>query len=139
MSGSERYEGEDGGLYGGGSNVPPDAHAKAAQAQIARIQPLGADGMPSADGKIVFVSISMSNATQEFSFFKTKADASPLKSPKVTIVDCAQGGQAMAEWVPADGRPWEEAKRRLTQAGVSPLQVQTAWIKLANKAPGGSL
>jgi len=139
LSGSERYEGEDGGLYGGGSNVPPDAHAKAAQAQLARIQPLGADGKPSADGKIVFVSISMSNATQEFSFFKTKADASPLKSPKVTIVDCAQGGQAMAEWVPADGRPWEEAKRRLTQAGVSPLQVQTAWIKLANKAPGGSL
>ncbi len=139
MSGSDRYEGEDGGLYGGGSNIPPAAHAKAAQAQLARIQPLGADGKPSADGKIVFVSISMSNATQEFSFFKTKADAAPQKSPKVMIVDCAQGGQAMAEWVPADGRPWEEAKRRLTQAGVSPLQVQTAWIKLANKAPGGSL
>jgi hypothetical protein len=139
LTGTDRYEGEDGGLYGGGSNVPPAAHAKAAQAQLARIQPLDANGKPSADGKIVFVSISMSNATQEFSFFKTKADASPLKSPKVTIVDCAQGGQAMAEWVPADGHPWEETKRRLTQAGVSPLQVQTAWIKLANKAPGGSL
>lgn len=139
MKGSDRYEGEDGGLYGGGSNVPPESHAKAAQAQLARIQPLDAEGKPSANGKIVFVSISMSNATQEFSFFKREADAAPQKSPKLTIVDCAQGGQAMAEWVPPTGRPWEEAKRRLTQAGVSPLQVQTAWIKLANKGPSGSL
>ena len=139
MKGSDRYEGEDGGLYGGGSNVPPESHAKAAQAQLARIQPLDVEGKPSANGKIVFVSISMSNATQEFSFFKREADAAPQKSPKLTIVDCAQGGQAMAEWVPPTGRPWEEAKRRLTQAGVSPLQVQTAWIKLANKGPSGSL
>jgi hypothetical protein len=138
MSGSDRYEGEGGGLYGGGSNVPPAAHMKAAQAQLARIQPLDGDGKPTADGKIGFVSISMSNATMEFSTFKRMADASPLKSPKVTIVDCAQGGQAMAEWVPPNGRPWEEAKRRLSAAGVSPLQVQTAWIKLANKGPSGS-
>jgi hypothetical protein len=31
------------------------------------------------------------------------------------------------------------AKQRLAAAKVSPKQVQVAWIKLANKAPGGSL
>jgi hypothetical protein len=81
----------------------------------------------------------MSNATMEFSRFKQVADRSPLKSPGVTIVDCAQGGQAMAEWAPAEGRPWEEARRRLAAAKVSPQQVQVAWIKLANKGPTGSL
>lgn len=139
MTAGDRYEGEDGGLYGNGSNTPPEAQAKAAQAQLARIQPLNAEGKPAANGTIVLVSISMSNATQEFSHFKKVADADPRKSPKLTIVDCAQGGQAMAEWAPPDARPWAEAKQRLERAGVTPAQVQVAWIKLANKSPGGSL
>jgi hypothetical protein len=139
MSTTDRYEGEDGGLYGSGSNNPPEAHATAAQAQLARIQPLDPAGKPAADGRTVLVSLSMSNATQEFSHFKRIADADARKSPKLTIVDCAQGGQAMAEWAPPDGQPWAEAKQRLAQAGVTPNQVQVAWIKLANKAPRGSL
>jgi hypothetical protein len=134
-----KYEDQDGGLYGGGMNTPPEAHRKTAQTQLESIQPLDKDGKPSATGTIAFVSISMSNATQEFSYFKRIADASPKKSPKVTIVDCAQGGQAMAEWAPPDARPWEQAKERLASAGVSPQQVQVAWVKLANKGPGGTL
>lgn len=139
MSAEDRYKGEDGGLYGGGKNTPPDGHAKAAEAALAKIQPLDRDGKPSADGRIVFVSISMSNATQEFSTFKRIADADSAKSPKLTIVDCAQGGQAMAEWVDPEAGPWREADRRLTSAGVTHPQVQVAWIKLANKGPQGDL
>jgi hypothetical protein len=81
----------------------------------------------------------MSNATQEFSQFKRIADADPAKSPTLTIVDCAQGGQAMAEWADPQARPWAEAARRLTAAGVSVPQVQVAWVKLANKGPRGDL
>lgn len=44
----------------------------------------------------------------------------------------------MAEWAPPDGGPWKEALRRLEAAGVSPNQVQVAWVKLANKGPSGS-
>jgi hypothetical protein len=139
MTAEDRYKGLDGGLYGGASNTPPEAHRKAAEAALARIQPLNAEGKPDAGGKIVLVSISMSNATQEFSTFKRVADSDPAKSPKLTIVDCAQGGQAMAEWVPPDGGPWREAARRLASADVTPEQVQVAWIKLANKMPRGDL
>jgi len=139
MTASDRYEGEDGGLYGNGFNTPPEAHARAAQAQLARVQPLDPAGKPAANGRIVLVSLSMSNATQEFSHFKQVADADPRKSPKLTIVDCAQGGQAMAEWAPPDGRPWAEAMQRLARARVTPDEVQVAWIKLANKSPRGSL
>jgi len=139
MTAEDRYLGQDGGLYGGGKNTPPDEHRKAAEATLAKIEPLDAAGKPAIDGRIVFVSISMSNATQEFSMFKQIADADRRKSSQVTIVDCAQGGQAMAEWVAAGAQPWTVAERRITNAGVSLEQVQVAWIKLANKGPRGDL
>ena len=139
MSADDRYQGEDGGLYGGGQNQPPEKHREAAKRQLAKIQPLNKQGMPADEGRIVLVSISMSNATQEFSRFKQIADADPEKSARLTIVDCAQGGQAMAEWVNPEARPWLEAGRRLERAGVTPEQVQVAWIKLANKSPRGDL
>ena len=134
-----RYEGESGGLYGDGRNTPPEALRKSAEVQLAQIRPLNAAGQPADDGVIGFISLSMSNATQEFAYFKQVADASPLKSPRVTIIDCAQGGQAMAEWAPADAKTWQVTRERLATAEVSPQQVQVAWIKLANKAPTGSL
>jgi hypothetical protein len=139
MSAEDRYEGQDGGLYGQGQNQPPENHREAAERELAKIQPLDAQGQPAADGRIVFISISMSNATQEFSRFKNIADNDRAKSPKVMIVDCAQGGQAMAEWVPGNGQPWQETARRLDRAGVTAEQVQVAWIKLANKLPQGDL
>lgn len=139
MSATDRHQGEDGGLYGKGSNTPPEEHHKAAEVELAKIQPLDSDGKPARDGKVVLVSISMSNATQEFSVFKQIADADPAKARNVTIVDCAQGGQAMAQWVDPKARPWAEADRRLAAAKVSHQQVQVAWIKLANIRPSGDL
>jgi hypothetical protein len=139
MTSDEVYEGEDGGLYGKGSNEPPEALKKSAADALAQIKPLNAEGTPSDSGKIVLVSISMSNATQEFSFFKRVADQDSRKSDKLTIVDCAQGGQTMAAWAPPEGRNWDEAMRRLQTAGVTPQQVQVAWVKLANAAPNGSM
>lgn len=139
MTAQDKYKGEDGGLYGGGKNEPPAAHEAAAKKETAKVVPLDADGKPAKDGKIVLVSISMSNATQEFSTFKRIADADAQKSSLLTIVDCAQGGQAMAQWAPPQAKAWAEAEQRLTRAGVSPKQVQIAWIKLANVGPTGEL
>lgn len=138
MTSDEVYEGEDGGLYGKGSNTPPEALKKSADTALAQIKPLDAEGKPSEGGKIALVSISMSNATQEFSFFKGIADTDKRKSDKLTIVDCAQGGQTMAAWAQPEGRPWPEAMNRLKIAEVSPQQVQVAWVKLANAGPSGS-
>lgn len=139
MSAQDKYKGEDGGLYGAGMNTPPPALMAAAKADSAKIVPLDAQGKPSADGKIGLVSLSMSNATQEFSMFKQIADPDAQKSPRVSIVDCAQGGQAMAQWVDPKGRAWTEADRRLVAANVSPAQVQVVWVKLANVRPTGEL
>ena len=139
MTADDRYKDQEGGLYGARRNTPPDAHRRLAEVELAKIQPLDAQGRPSENGKIVLVSISMSNATQEFSLFKRLADEDLAKSPLLTIVDCAQGGQAMAEWASPQAPPWREAERRLRAANVTPEQVQVAWVKLANKAPRGEL
>jgi hypothetical protein len=139
MTATDRYKGQDGGLYGGGKNSPPEDHRKAAEAELAKIEPLDAEGKPSADGRVVFVSLSMSNATQEFSTFKPIADRDHRKSPKLTIVDCAQSGQTMARWADSNAACWNEAFRRLEQANVKPQQVQVAWIKPANARPQGEL
>lgn len=139
MAAVDRYQKEDGGLYGQGKNTPPEKHRQAAEQAIAKLDPLDPSGRASNSGTIGFVSISMSNATQEFSLFKQLADRSQEKSLKVTIVDCAQGGQAMAEWVDPKGRPWEEARRRMVAANLAREQVQVVWIKLANKGPRGTL
>lgn len=71
--------------------------------------------------------------------FKQLADKDPDKSPLITVVDCAQGGQTMARWADAKANPWSVAEQRLTQAGVTPAQVQVAWIKIANAGPMGEL
>ncbi|MFT7512968.1 MAG: hypothetical protein ACI9QL_002176 [Candidatus Omnitrophota bacterium] len=139
MSAEDRYEGQDGGLYGAGKNVPSAGQQARAEIALQKIQPLDAKGQPSPKGTIAFISISMSNATMEFSRFKQVADQSPDKSARVTIIDCAQGGQAMAQWVQPDAGPWKKATERIAAAGVTPEQVQVAWVKLANKSPSGSL
>jgi len=139
MTAEDRYRGEDGGLYGSGRNEPPESHNAAAERETKKVQPLDSEGNPAADGKIGLVSISMSNATQEFSRFKRLADGDPDKSAMVSIVDCAQGGQTMARWADPEAACWTEADRRLTASRVTSEQVQVAWVKLANAGPSGEL
>jgi hypothetical protein len=139
MSVADRYQGEEGGLYGDGRNGPPESQQLLAERVLKTIQPLNAEGQPADNGRVVLISLSMSNATQEFSTFKPLADRDPRKSSKLTIVDCAQGGQTMARWADPAAPPWAEALRRLQTAGVTPAQVQVAWIKPANAGPSGSL
>jgi hypothetical protein len=72
--GTAKYKGEDGGLYGGGKNEPPAAHAAAARMQSAEILPRDAEGKPAKDGKIGVLSVGMSNTTMEYSAFKRLAE-----------------------------------------------------------------
>jgi hypothetical protein len=135
MSAQDKYKGEDGGLYGGGKNEPPAAHQAAARKVSRQITPRDADGKPSKDGKIGFISIGMSNTAGEFSLFKKKADREAAKSPHVVIVNCAVGGAGAASWARNAAGVWATVEQRLEDAKVSPLQVQVAWIKHADPGP----
>jgi hypothetical protein len=136
LGGGQAYKGFDGGLYGGGRNGPPDAHAAAAAAAAAQVIPLDGDGRPdAAGGKVVLLSVGMSNTTQEFSRFKQLADRDADKAADVVVVDGAQGGKAADDWANDVPAVWQEADRRLAAQGVTPKQVQVVWVKQARKAP----
>jgi len=135
MSAEDRYKGEDGGLYGGGRNEPPKDYQVAAQQALKKITPLDARGQPSADGKIVFISLGMSNTAGEFAGFKESADRDPQKSPDVLIVNCAVGGAGVSSWAKPRSGTWQMVAERLKAANVTPEQVQVAWIKHAEPGP----
>jgi lysophospholipase L1-like esterase len=137
--GTAKYQGFQGGLYPGGKNERPAAHDAAGIALAKQVQPLAADGKPSADGKIVLLSVGMSNTTQEFSTFKRIADADPEKNRKLVIVDGAQGGMSANRIMNPDDKSgsqfWNTVDQRLRAAGVTREQVQVAWIKQADPGP----
>lgn len=135
MTAKDTYKGQDGGLYGGGSNEPPAPHAQAALKELAKIVPLDAAGKASPDGKIVFLSVGMSNTTHEFSTFKPIADKDRDKNPHVVVVDGAQSSQAAKQWNSADSKVWAEVQRRLTMEDVTAKQVQVVWLKQAQQLP----
>ena len=135
MTADDRYKGEDGGLYGGGMNEPPEAHRLAALEACKKVTPLDAQGKPSKDGKIVFISLGMSNTAGEFAMFKEIADRDPDKSPDVLIVNCAIGGAGVSSWAKPASGTWQKVADRLKEANVAPEQVQAAWIKHAEPGP----
>jgi hypothetical protein len=133
--GARTYNGEAGGLYPGRSNARPDAHETTGLERARAIGPLSSDGIPDPRGRYAFVSIGMSNTTQEFSAFKTLADADPLRDPALVVVDGAQGGQTALLWSSSGCACWGVLDDRLARAGVAATQVTVAWIKLADAGP----
>ena len=107
------YQGYEGGLYLGGTNYPPLDYRWMGRAHANLVQPLDQNGQPNPNGRIVLLSIGMSNTTQEFSTFKNMADADSQKNPKLTIVDGAQGGQDAETIRNANAQYWTVVDQRL--------------------------
>ncbi len=134
--GTAFYQGYKGGLYPNGRNTRPAAHDSAGRDLAAQVQPRNASGtIDPVNGKVVLLSIGMSNATQEFSAFKLIADTLSSKNPKLVIVDGAQGGQTAAVISNPNANFWTVIDQRLTSAGLTRQQVQAAWVKEANANP----
>src|SRR5580765_2416012 len=133
------YKGVQGGLYPGGSNVRPAAHEAAGVAIANAIVPLDTLGQPdAANGHVVFVSIGMSNCTQEFSAFVPKSNADPVRKGNVRTIDCAVGGQTAQILAQPTSAYWDSVATRLRGHGSAPKQVQVVWLKDANANPTGT-
>jgi hypothetical protein len=138
--GKDDYKGSPGGLYPDGKNERPTPHEKAGIALAGKIEPLNGDGKSDPDGKIVLLSVGMSNTTQEFSMFRRLADADRENNPKVMLVDGAQGGMTAARIQDPDSKNggetfWKTVDDRLKRAGATRAQVQVVWIKEADAGP----
>ena len=132
--GPRTYRGEQGGLYPGGSNVPPAAYQTLGIQAARAVMPLDRSGKSASAGKILFISIGMSNTTMEFSSFARSEIGDVQRNPQVAFVDGAQGRMTAVFWAnPADAT-WSVLEQRLTAAGYTDQQVQVAWIKEADFA-----
>ncbi|MBK8980438.1 MAG: hypothetical protein IPM29_31435 [Planctomycetes bacterium] len=129
------YRGLAGGLWGAGTNDVPAAHAAAGLAAAAAVQPLDANGQPATDGRIVLLSIGMSNTTQEFSAWLPISNADPNRNPAVVLVDGAQGGQDARTIANPAAAFWGNVAQRLANAQVTAAQVQAVWLKEAIAGP----
>ncbi|MDX6582154.1 MAG: hypothetical protein QOI10_1338 [Solirubrobacterales bacterium] len=133
--GTGTYRGSEGGLYPGGSNDRPATHELAGQTLADAVVPRNGSGAADPAGRYAFVSIGMSNTTQEFSALVPLANADPAKDPRLTLVDGAQGGQTASVWANPNAAPWGVVDQRLAAAGLTPAQVSVAWVKLADADP----
>ena len=118
--GKRKYRGYRGGLYPSGTNRPPKAYLRKGTEAAKRVRPI--------NGKIVLLSIGMSNASVEFAAFKRTADRDPQKNSSLVVVDGAQDGFDSRR---ARSQPvfWETIDQRLSDADVTPDQVQAVWLK----------
>jgi hypothetical protein len=134
--GTGYWQGAQGGLYPNGSNYIPASHMNAGLSIANNIQPLDTNGnVDAANGSVVWVSLGMSNTTQETQIFIPMTDTFSLKNPKLKLVDCAQGGQAIIQMLDTTGPFWPTVENRLAAAGKTREQVQVAWFKEAEMSP----
>ncbi len=126
------WKGSPGGLYPGGWNQKPAALEAAAINIGNDLQPLDASGNPDpVNGKIVMITIGVSNTTQESSVFVTLMNGDPAKNPQLEIVDCAQSSMDTVQWLSPTAQTWTTAYNRLTARGLTRQQVQVVWMKHA--------
>jgi hypothetical protein len=138
--GTGKYQGFEGGLYPGGKNERPKEHEAAGLRLAKEVTPRGGDGQPSPIGKIVLLSIGMSNTSQASTGFAKQLGAFADKNPRVLFVNGAVGGQTAAAIQDPDDngrgtRYWAVVDQRLTEADATRAQVQAVWIKQADAGP----
>jgi len=133
--GKAAYKGEEGGLYPGGGNTPPPSHLKLGMDASRQIVPRDSQGRKSPDGKIVLLSIGMSNTTMEFQLFVKRAAEDKSLNPHLVVVDGAQSGQGADVTAVPQAKFWQVVDERLAANHVTPAQVQAVWIKQAYFGP----
>jgi hypothetical protein len=120
--GNRRYRGYRGGLYPGGINHPSAKYLKKGMTASRQVRPI--------NGKIVVLSIGMSNASAEFSAFKRASDKDSQRNPNVVVVDGAQDGFDASNVVSKPAY-WDNVDNRLAAADATASQVQVVWLKEA--------
>lgn len=150
--GSRTYLGFGGGLYEGGRNSAPDDHAALDTERATHIQARDANGGVDPNGRIVLLSIGMSNTSQEFcgvnitvecvpgSFMQRAATSPAVNRSTLVLMNGAQGGMDAGEWTSASARPFDVVRDgRLASMGVTEKQVQVIWLLEATKQPTAPL
>lgn len=138
---SLNYFGYTGGLYPDSTNLMPLAHAQAGFARAQAVRPLDVNGLPAEDGRIVFLSVGMSNSSQEFcgsnipclrNSFAGQAIDDPEVSDRIAFYNGAQNHLSAEFWLDPTEIGYQDIESGLEEQGLSVEQVQIIWLKVAN-------
>jgi hypothetical protein len=136
---SAHQQRQEGGLYKHGNNSIPTAHYQRLVEASNLIVPRDPNGNPDpVNGKIGVISVGMSNTQMEFDTFMTNANLDPEKSDKVVLINASQGSRDASFWAgrsTSNPWPWDYFDEKIQEAGLTPAQVQVAWVKHANANP----
>lgn len=145
--GSGSWNSMMGGLYPNGSNYCPASHKVAGLNLASQIQPLDTAGNPAPNGKIVLLSIGLSNTNIDACEFDSIANVDICKNTRVICVNGAQGGGAAmpitSPWYNQTiyNNYWGSYTNPVgvfgalsTAGGSRPKQVQVVWLKETNPA-----
>jgi len=145
--GTGRYHGYQGGLYPGGSNVPPRRYLHDGRVAASRVRTLSPSGAPSGSGRIVVLSVGMSNTYLEFKSLIQLAGTHPVQSgnflvagtlarnPRVELVNGATPNWAAETIVGNEAGYLAILNSDLADAGVTADQVQAVWLDEAIENP----
>ena len=128
----QTYRGFAGGLYPDGRSVRPPSH-EAIGLDLAQqaIAPLDAAGVVDpANGRIVLISLGMSNTAFEFGRFFDLISRDSALNPRLAIVNGAQSSQTADRWRDPDSAAWQSAFEQLARRNLTRQQVQVAWVKV---------
>ena len=153
MVNGETYKGFEGGLYPGGTNAMPAAHYEEGLRRAAMLQPLDVNGNPNPNGKMILLVVGMSNTHREACGFGQvngascnpntlidRAESDPdVNNDTLFVFDGARGSQVANKWIGTNQPIYEWIDTNFGELGLSRLQVQAVWIKLANPRPLMSL
>lgn len=135
MGPRDAYLGFPGRLYPDGANYLHGRHLGEGLKLALNIRPLDAAGEPSEDGKIVLLSIGMSNTSGESNAFASRLRNFRDRHPALVFINGAQGGQDARRIADPDADYWRNVDARLAQRGLTPAQVQLIWHKQAVASP----
>ncbi|MCP5094901.1 MAG: hypothetical protein GY943_05050 [Chloroflexi bacterium] len=126
--GLDTYQGFEGGLYPSGVNTRPPAHEAAGLALATQIAPI--------NGRIVMLSIGMSNTRHESDQLIAQMTQDSEINPQVLFVNGAISGRAAQTIDSETADYWDLVDKRLARADTTAEQVQVVWLKQAHAYPG---
>lgn len=130
-----------GGLWDNGGNVGPSDHLAAGVRRAALIEPRDANGVPSPQGKIVFLAVGYGNTELTFNAFADMARANRhVNQNTLALVNVARPGFDGWRWSNRwDHQVYPFMQQQIAEAGYTNAQVQAAWIQMINERPGPPL
>jgi hypothetical protein len=105
--GTGSYQGVEGGLYGGGSNVRPPAHESAGLSLAQGIGPLDGNGNPDPNGLDALVIIGVSVTKTVGNQLQPLEQVDPVVNSKLKIVNAAIDGTTGPDWADVNSGVWQ--------------------------------